>query len=151
MEPTRASILLLDKNEHHTRTTQEGLALAGFSVTAVNDPSECRKILGTRAFDALLIDLLMTRTPDGDLIEWVRAKKPRIRIVVLSDFDSPFLRKQVIGKGAELFVKRPVDLERLTEALASALSPSSPHPVPPREPGRMAINTAHHSAEEHAS
>jgi DNA-binding NtrC family response regulator len=141
MKPRSDGIVMLDRNEEHSQAIQEGLTLAGFSVTVCKDIEECRRFLAARRFDAFLVDVLMTRTGDTDLIEWARRISPGLRVVVLGDFDSPFLEKQVTAKGAERFVIRPVDLEWLTEILASEHSQSRQSDLLPEDPNHLPSKT----------
>jgi len=117
MSSSESSVLLLDRDDANARAVERGLAVAGFSVTRCADPARLPDLLKAGRFDVLIADVLMTRITDEDLIVWARQNQRKLRIVIMSEFESPFLDKQCISKGADLFVAKPVDLHKLQEFL----------------------------------
>jgi two-component system chemotaxis response regulator CheB len=116
----KGSIILLDNDDLNSRSLEKSLSVAGFSLVTCENTAQCRELLESSNFEVLIADVLLTRDGDLDLIQLARQTLPNLRIVILSDFDSSFLEKQVSSKGADLYVRRPVNFDTLIESLTVA-------------------------------
>ena len=125
MKAKKTSILLFDQDRGKADHLEGTLSTAGFGVTFTDNIRQCMTLLKTQEFQALMVDLLMTKSTDHNLVTWARETFPGLRIIVMSEFESSFLERQVKRKGADAFVTRPVCVCRIQELLSSAPTASS--------------------------
>jgi len=97
------------------------LTLAGFAVTTAGDGSEAVDLLHSRLFDVIITDVRMPRMNGLALLDWIRFNRPEARVVVMTAFNGPYLKDLCVGKGAMLFLEKPVDPDMLISAIAGAL------------------------------
>ncbi len=100
------------------------LVAAGFVVLLAGDMAGARSALAqSPAFDLLVIDLVL---PDGDglvLCREAKAAQPARPVVVLTA--QPAAREAALAAGADLFVTKPFDPERLESLVAQLVLASS--------------------------
>ncbi len=113
----KPSVAVMDVDRINARSLEKTLTRHGFSVAVSDDGTRFRHMLKSREFSALIIDVLMSRTTKLDLIIWVRQCWPTMRIVAMSNFASYALEQECVSKGADLFVRKPIDTALLAEFL----------------------------------
>lgn len=118
MDSDNRTVLLLDNDERHQHHVSDGLREAGFSVLTCSDPSRALSIVRLGGIDALITDVLRSRTNGVDLIPQARRLSPWMRIIVTSDFPSSFLKSQITSQGADLFLEKPADIDRIVTFLS---------------------------------
>lgn len=115
--PDKPRLLLVDDEVHVAWSVGRILTRAGFSVTTCADSEEAINLLQARVYNILVTDIQMPGDDGLKLIDWVRLYRPAIRIVVITGFESPSIRKAALEKGAILFLKKPVDTDLLIDVL----------------------------------
>lgn len=86
MKPQDSHILLADDEPHVLRLFSRLLTREGYSVTAVDSGAAVIQVLENQTIDLLVLDLNMPQ-PDGfELLKSLRAKKPGLRILVISGY-----------------------------------------------------------------
>jgi two-component system, cell cycle response regulator len=113
----------------------------GFAVTDADGVDNALETVVRRAFDCILMDVMM---PDTDGYEGCRQIKARLRgvnavpIVMLTSKGSPFDRIRGKMAGCDAYLTKPVNAEHLAEVLAQQLSTMPEHrqtpAVRPAEP-----------------
>lgn len=108
-----------------------------------SDSSSVLSLLDTTDPTLVLVDL---KDPGLDLVEAIRQRKPRIRIVVLAGYDQPFEALHALQAGADGFLVKGIFPDELMSCLRcvvdtgvvvtsrmviSALSPHQGHDEPP--------------------
>jgi len=107
--------------------------MAGFAVTTAGDGSEAVDLLHSQLFDVIITDVRMPRMNGLALLDWVRSNRPETHVVVMTAFNSSYLKDMCVSKGAALLLEKPVDPNMLISALSGALpqAPSgSNSPIP---------------------
>jgi len=125
MRTEKMTVLLLDKDDPHRDSLSNSLRKAGFSLVTCSNGERALSILRLGEVDALITDIQRSRTNRVDLIPQARSLLPGLRIVVTSDFQSSFLRSQSLKKGADLFLEKPVDIDRIVEFFSSSRTANS--------------------------
>ncbi|MBI5571808.1 MAG: response regulator [Desulfomonile tiedjei] len=115
MGEQKHSILLVDRDPELTKAVRRKLAKAGLRVVAMHNQREARRLLDTKEFGGLIIDVLMTKMAELDLLVWVRRRWPTLPIVVTSDFESPLIEVLVLKKGANIVVNKLVDTQEIVQ------------------------------------
>ena len=82
-------ILVVDDDRTTRHVLSKVLTSAGFSVTVAKDGVEALALLGKRRFDLLLLDVWMPRMTGLDLLERLRTRKARPRVVVMTSDEAP--------------------------------------------------------------
>lgn len=82
-------------------------------------------ILEFRAFDALIVDVASSGKESLTLIGWAGTMCPRPRIVAMADPAVADAEDETLEKGANLFLKKPVDFVRLIKFLEPSPARSS--------------------------
>jgi ActR/RegA family two-component response regulator len=119
MKSFNKMILLVDDDHDIMWGVGRCLTRAGFTVTTCADGGEAISLLNAREFDVLITDIRMPTVNGLVLIDWVRQNRPSMRIVVMTGFGSPAIRHLSLGKGAMLYLEKPVDPDLLIDALSS--------------------------------
>ena len=138
--PARAAqILVVDDSLAVRAHLRSLLEPRGFVVTDADCVEVALESVARRAFDCVLMDVLM---PETDGYEGCRQIKARLRganavpVVMLTSKASPFDRIRGKMAGCDAYLTKPVDPEHLGEVLAQQLSAMPEHRAPPsaREP-----------------
>jgi DNA-binding NtrC family response regulator len=117
----KATLLVVEDNETVQNLYRRFLVPAGFEVQSVMRLSEAREALGSRRFDAILLDLNL---PDGsgmDFVSEVRAADPSVAILLITGHGDVPAAVEAMRRGADNFLTKPVDMEALKLVLAKAL------------------------------
>jgi len=115
-------ILIADDQTHVLEALELLLRPAGFQVECRRSPQAVLEALASRAFDLLLMDLNYARdTTSGEeglgLIAGVRAIDALLPIIVMTGWGSIEIAVESIKRGANDFVQKPWDNERLLSLL----------------------------------
>ena len=107
------------------QSLSELLAAEGCVVTMAGDGAEALEALESGAFDLVLSDVVMPRMDGYELFTTVRQRYPDLPILMMTAFhydrDHVIKRSRMEGLDGVIF-KKPVDPDRLREALVEALS-----------------------------
>ena len=94
------------------------------------------------AIDLTLLDLTMQGVAGFDGLVTIRARFPRVPILIVSGLEEPRIMHEAVRHGAAGFVPKAVDKATLTRAISEVLNgalflpPDLAAPPPPARPGR---------------
>jgi DNA-binding response OmpR family regulator len=114
-------ILLVEDNPTLSELLVDGLGRRGFSCDAVANREDGAAILGSTAFDAMVLDLGL---PDGDGLSLLRDCRGRgltLPILILSAREAIGDRISGLDAGADDYVVKPADIEELAACLRAIL------------------------------
>lgn len=119
-------ILVIDDEAPVRLLMQKILESAGYRVTAVGDGASALKAAREDQPDLAICDLLMPG-PDGFTLcsTFSRNKAFRIPVLVVSGSVSDKEEKAALKAGADAFIPKPVERERLLAAVADWLAPGA--------------------------
>lgn len=123
------SILVVDDDRTSRHLTESLLKRAGFRVTGAKDGVEALKLLKTRRFTLVLLDVWMPRMNGLELLEKLRARKQRPRVVVMTSDDTPATLLQAVREQAFTYVHKPVDPDLLIETVKAAVAAPKTKPI----------------------
>jgi signal transduction histidine kinase len=112
--------LVADDDPDMRELLSVALADAGFRVESVGDAAQLDARARALVPDLLLVDIQMPGMPGHSAVFKLRSAGYGGRVLVLSATDSREVRNAAKAAGADVFLTKPVDLERL---LAEALAP----------------------------
>lgn len=134
--------LVVDDQEYNRIVLADQLETLGFAVQSVGDGTAALALAGGQDFDAVFLDINLPGLSGLEVSRAIRAlpnKSAKAVILATTAFSTPEKRNQCIAAGMDAFVGKPVTLERLRKALASAM-PAGPTSAPAEAAPRPVTN-----------
>jgi CheY-like chemotaxis protein len=119
-------ILVVDDDRTTRHVLSKVLTSAGFSVTVAKDGVEALGFLRTRRFDLLLLDVWMPRMTGLDLLERLRTRKVRPRVVVMTSDEAPETLLEAVRQQAFTYVHKPIASLELLHTVREVLKAPDP-------------------------
>jgi two-component system phosphate regulon response regulator OmpR len=122
-------LLVVDDDARLRELLQRYLSANGFRVTTAQDAAEARKLIGSLAFDALVLDVMM---PGESGLELARALRPDfdIPVLMLTALSEPHDRIAGLETGADDYLPKPFEPRelalRLNALMRRARGPKAP-------------------------
>jgi two-component system, NtrC family, response regulator HydG len=115
-------ILIVDDDVDALAVLSRPLLRRGYVVTQTTSSKEALGLVSIRPFDLVILDLSMPE-PDGlEVLEYVRSRIPRLKIVVISGFLQGTLIPVAKLFGAMAGIPKPIDSELFISTVDGALS-----------------------------
>ncbi len=121
-------ILVVDDDRGTRHLLQRVLTNAGFTASVAKDGVEALKTLRTRRFDLILLDVWMPRMNGLDLLERLRGRKTRPRVVMMTSDDAPETLLKAVRQQTFKYMHKPIASATLLETVRDVLQ--SPEPLP---------------------
>lgn len=119
-EPAR--IAIVDDAVFMRERIREILEPAGYRIVAEGqDGREAVELYEKEQPDLMTLDLVMPESGGLDALREIRIRHPDARIIVCSSLSDQEAILQAVGLGARDYVLKPIDPDRLLEAVAKAL------------------------------
>ncbi|TLX77887.1 response regulator transcription factor [Pseudomonas nicosulfuronedens] len=136
-----SELLLIDDDVELCELLTTWLTQEGFSIRAAHDGAQARAALGSRAPDAVVLDVML---PDGsglELLKSLRSDHPDLPVLMLSARGEPLDRILGLELGADDYLAKPCDPRELTARLRAVLRRIHPaQPAAQLELGDLALN-----------
>jgi len=123
------SILVVDDDRTSRHLTESLLKREGWKVTGAKDGVDALKLLRTRRFTLMLLDVWMPRMNGLELLEQLRTLEHRPRVVVMTSDETPATLLQAVRDQAFTYVHKPVDPELLIETVRLAIAEPETRPI----------------------
>lgn len=110
-------ILVVEDEESLNWSIVNSLHRDGYLVQGVMSGAEAIRRLWSEEYDVVISDL---KTPGADgfeLLQWIRAYRPNVRVIMVAPFGSDVIRLQALEGGVVSYLEKPVDLHVLKEEL----------------------------------
>ena len=113
------TIIVVDDSAVLRTTIENALDSAGYEVLATEDGSPALfKVLSEgKVPDAILLDMFFPEESGLDILRSLKAKYPKIKVLVITGMNKQSLNKEIIDSGASDILYKPFDMEDLTLAL----------------------------------
>ena len=118
-------LLLIDPDPFSLKAYQNVFELWGFRVTPCSSGSDLKDILGHSTFDAVVTELDLPGTERGQLIPLLRKQLPTKPLIVLTENVSVQSAIQAIRNGADDYLLKPLNPERLRTLVQQYVSRKS--------------------------
>jgi len=118
MAGRKARILVIDDDEGIRRVLSTVLEDAGHLVDTSKDGGDAIQRAATTTYDLALIDI---RLPDMDgtkLLSKMNDSTPRMVKIIVTGYPTLQNAVQAVKKGADGYITKPVDMDRLLETIA---------------------------------
>jgi DNA-binding NtrC family response regulator len=117
-----ARLLIIDDEPSIRESLEVLLTLEGFDVTLAVDGKQGLDILSRDEFDLLLLDLALPGESGIDLLPRITAMHPQLPVIMITAFGTVNNVVDAIRAGAENFVQKPWDNEKLLADIRSAIA-----------------------------
>jgi CheY-like chemotaxis protein len=123
IRPSDHRLLVVEDISDARELLVELLRGEGYAVEACANGAEALARLSADHYDLVLLDLMMPVMDGLQLLEELRRSAAKLPpVIVMSAFER--FREEAAALGALAFISKPVDIDRLLEAVESHLAPT---------------------------
>jgi len=117
-------ILIVDNDPTQTRLLARSLARKRPDLTVVTSTNgaEAVRVMGERAVDLIITNLLMPELDGFELLGWVAKNCPEVPVFVMSDSSADDTKARVNELGAVAYFSKPLDLKAVLARMTDELS-----------------------------
>jgi CheY-like chemotaxis protein len=115
------TILVIDDSTTNIVLLQAVLNSKGYSIDTAQNVKDAFSIINRKMPDLILLDLLMPRINGFDFLKEIKADKKNkdIPIIVVSALTDQENIQKAMSLGANEFITKPVDVQKLVDIVAS--------------------------------
>ena len=117
-----ASILVIDDEAGIRESLEVLLTLEGYGVRTANDGEQGLRILEIENFDLVLLDLALPGQSGLELLPQIKERQPETPVIMITAYGTVENVVEAIRAGAENFVQKPWDNEKLMADIRSAVA-----------------------------
>jgi DNA-binding NtrC family response regulator len=114
-------ILLVEDDVYGRRAFSNLLRINGFEVLEAGDVRNALSLLSEWTIDLVITDLSLPDASGFDLVDMMKAKFPKIPLIVISGYLSQGTAEAILDTTAH-FIQKPVDMASLIEMVQRLLS-----------------------------
>jgi len=141
-QSTGMRVLVVDDSERVRKTLATGLHARGFAVETAADGAEALALLNGLPFDLVVLDLMMPRVDGTQVLQSLRSKTAKPRILVLSARDQVQDRVDALNLGADDYLVKPFAFDELLARLLALGRRTFAAASPELECGALRLDTA---------
>jgi DNA-binding response OmpR family regulator len=123
-------LLVVEDDVRHAGVTASGLRVEGFTVEVAHGAEAALEAMSRQAFDAAVVDLMLSGTNGLQLARLARERHPETRIVLTSAYHLSERQLLRVDCGAVGFVPKPYDVAELALFLREKLQACDSEPRP---------------------
>jgi len=135
-------VLVVDDSERVRKTLATGLRAHGMAVETAADGAEALAMLNGLSFDIVVLDLMMPRVDGMQVLQALKGRSEKPRILVLSARDHVQDRVDALNRGADDYLVKPFAFEELQARLLALGRRNFADSSPELRCGRLALDTA---------
>jgi DNA-binding NtrC family response regulator len=120
--PAAGSILVIDDEAGIRESLEVLLSLEGYSITTANDGEQGLRKLEMDSYDLVLLDLALPGQSGLDLLPQIKERQPETPVIMITAYGTVENVVEAIRAGAENFVQKPWDNEKLLADIRSAVA-----------------------------
>jgi two-component system, NtrC family, response regulator HydG len=120
-EAALGAVLVVDDDQGHAEALAEGLELDGYQCTLAHDGRTAIETMGSRAFDAILTDLVMKGVDGLEVLAHAARLQPEAAVLLVTGHGSVETAVDAMRRGASDYIEKPVRLSELRTRLERAL------------------------------
>jgi DNA-binding NtrC family response regulator len=119
---TGASILVIDDEAAIRESLEVLLTLEGYTVRMANDGEQGLRALEVENFDLMLLDLALPGQSGLELLPQIKERQPELPVIMITAYGTVDNVVEAVRAGAENFVQKPWDNEKLLADIRSAVA-----------------------------
>jgi DNA-binding NtrC family response regulator len=119
-------VLIVDDDESFARILAEGLRmhLADMNILTASNGRTAMEMINAADIDCVVTDLKMPVMDGFELLEFIREKRPRSRVITISWLNNAEIRERLKKSGVAEFLEKPVSISAVVNSiLASGAAP----------------------------
>lgn len=116
----KLEILLLDDEPIVGRRLKPALTKIGCNVEVFENPRQAVARIDEKEFDIVVTDIRMDEMDGIQVLEHVRKKWPRTKVIVITGYAMMALAREAMDKGAYDFIAKPFKPDDLRQMIADA-------------------------------
>ncbi|MFZ0395287.1 MAG: sigma-54 dependent transcriptional regulator [Terracidiphilus sp.] len=117
-----ASVLVIDDEAAIRDSLEVLLTLEGYAVKMAGDGEQGLRILELENFDLVLLDLALPGRSGLELLPMIKERQPEVPVIMITAYGTVDNVVEAIRAGAENFVQKPWDNEKLLADIRSAVA-----------------------------
>ena len=117
-----ASILVIDDEAGIRDSLEVLLSFEGYTVGLARDGEEGLRSLDSEAWDLVLLDLALPGQSGMELLPQIKEKRPDLPVIMITAYGTVENVVEAVRAGAENFVQKPWDNEKLLADIRSAVA-----------------------------
>src|SRR6202789_2850636 len=116
------SILVIDDEAAIRESLEVLLTLEGYSVKMANEGEQGLRALELENFDLVLLDLALPGQSGLELLPQIKERQPELPVIMITAYGTVDNVVEAVHAGAENFVQKPWDNEKLLADIRSAVA-----------------------------
>jgi len=121
-------ILVIDDEEVILDAARDYFTASGFFVDCAREREEAEALLATEDYELVISDMRLTGAHGREgleLLGLLRERCPRTRTIILTAYRSPELEGEVLRRGADRFLQKPIPLAEVARTARQLLASPS--------------------------
>ncbi|HEX2053049.1 MAG TPA: response regulator transcription factor [Actinomycetota bacterium] len=114
-------VLLIEDDARIQEIVERGLSPRGFVVTSASDGLTGLELATKLQSDVVLLDLMLPDKPGLEVLQEIRAVKPRLPVIALTALDDTGSKVGGLEAGADDYVTKPFAIEELAARIRARL------------------------------
>ncbi len=119
LEQVRGAVLVVEDDPTHREILVEMLAGWGYEPLPVGSAEEAEFAVRNKRMDAAIVDVFLPGRSGATLMSKLRERFPQSVLIGVSAMSDAAMARKCKGLGADLFIGKPLNPEKLAEALKS--------------------------------
>ena len=120
----KGSILIVDDEQEIRESLEQILAIEGYAPVTAPTAADGFRHLDGRIFDLVLLDISLPDANGLDVLKTLRRDSPDTSVIMITAYDSSQAAFQASKEGAESFITKPWDNDKLLLEVRNALDKS---------------------------
>jgi DNA-binding NtrC family response regulator len=115
-----AKILIVDDELPLLSAMSDYLTSRGYDCECASEVAEAMALLSHISFDVVITDVYLSHVPQADgfaVVTFIRERALASKVIVMTAHDTPQVVREAQRLAADLFLRKPIPLTRLAEAL----------------------------------
>jgi two-component system copper resistance phosphate regulon response regulator CusR len=135
-------VLVVDDSERVRRVLASGLHSHGLAAETASDGAEALKVIDSQPIDVVVLDLMMPGMDGIQLLEVLKCRSEKPRILVLSARDHVEDRVQALNLGADDYLVKPFAFDEVVARINALCRRRADAASPLLQNGRLEVDTA---------
>jgi DNA-binding NtrC family response regulator len=120
----KGSILVIDDEQEIRESLEQLLKLEGYKADCASTGDEGLKRIDDGVFDLVLLDINLPDRNGLDLLQHIKRDSPEVGVIMITAYDSSQMAFQASKQGAESYITKPWDNDKLLLEVRNALDKS---------------------------
>jgi CheY-like chemotaxis protein len=117
---SRSRVLVADNHRNVCEVMSNLLDMLDIEAVPCSGGEEVLQMVDCDDYDAVISDVVMPEMGGFDLVARLKAKNPKLPVIMMSSYASESLEEEALSKGAVGLVSKPFKLESVTRLLEAA-------------------------------